>query len=51
MWQDSELHIKSDVYTVNRNGARTVPCGAPVLLTIVSETQFPILTNCGRPVR
>ncbi|MEJ4523335.1 hypothetical protein SKB08_14305, partial [Enterococcus faecium] len=50
-WQDSELYLKSEVYNVNRNGASTVPCGAPVLLITVSETEFPNLTNCGLSVR
>ncbi|CAL8278782.1 unnamed protein product [Merluccius merluccius] len=51
MWHDSVLYLKSEVYRVNRTGESTVPCGAPVLLTTVSERQSFSLTNCGLPVR
>lgn len=49
MWQDSELYLKSAAQ-VNKDGAKTVPRGALVLIT-VSETQFSDLTNCGPSVR
>ena len=32
--------MKSEVNRVKRKGERTVPCGAPVLLTTLSDTQF-----------
>ena len=51
MWQDSELYLKSDVYRVKRKGAKTVPCGAPVLHSSVPETHLPILTYCGLAVK
>ena len=51
MWHDSELYLKSDVYRVKRKGAKTVPCGAPVLHSSVPETHLPILTNYGLAVK
>ena len=38
-WQSPELCWKSDVYKVKRTGESTVPCGAPVLLTTVSDVE------------
>jgi len=46
-WHDSEWYWKSEVYWVNRNGDRTVPYGAPVLLNTTSDKQLPRQTNCG----
>lgn len=34
-----------------RNGARTVPCGTPVLQTTLSDTQSCVLTYCDLLVR
>lgn len=51
IWQDSELYLISDVNKVNKNGDKAVPCGAPMLLNTFLETQFPSLTNYGRPFR
>ncbi|XP_036431295.1 LOW QUALITY PROTEIN: deleted in malignant brain tumors 1 protein-like [Colossoma macropomum] len=47
-WQFGELYMKSAVYRVKRNSAGTVPCGAPVLLNTMSDTQSHTLTYCGR---
>ena len=43
-WQVAVLYMKYAVYRVNKKGAKTVPCGAPVLQTTVSETQSLVLT-------
>ena len=32
-------------------GLRTQPCGVQMLVIIVAEVLFPILTDCGLPVR
>lgn len=41
--------MKSVVYRVKGNGARTVPCGAPVLQTTMSDTH--ILWSVGEVVQ
>ena len=38
--QDSSVDLQSEVYSVKRKGARTVPWGAPVL-DVISEDVFP----------
>lgn len=43
--------IQSFVYTEQRNGLSTHPCGAPVLIVKVEEVCKPILTDCGRSVK
>ena len=47
MWQSPEFYWKLDVYTVKRTVASMVPCGAPVLLTTVSDMQPFSLMHCG----
>ncbi len=32
-------------------GLRTHPCGVPMFVMMVSEVLFPILTDCGLPVK
>ena len=51
MWHDSEFYLKSNVKSVKIKGAKTVPCGAPVLHSSVPETHLPILTHCGLAVK
>ena len=44
--------LQSDVYSENRNGADTVPWGAPVLEKITFKIlDWPILMYCERLVR
>ena len=47
IWQWSESYLKAEVSRLNRKGERTVPCGAPALLTSTSDAQSRRLTYCG----
>lgn len=38
-WLLAELYVKSAVYRVKRKEARTVPCGTPVLQSVVLDWQ------------
>lgn len=44
-WHESLIYSISEVYKVNRNGNRTGPCGALVLLTTTSDIMPPPATQ------
>ncbi len=46
--QDVWVCLWSEVYNENSKGDKTVPCGAPVLVKIMSDILSPSITNWGR---
>lgn len=48
LWLLLFFFCKFAVHIVNQDRGKTLSCGAPALLTMVPDTQFLNLTNCGQ---